>query len=482
MTGCGGGGGGVTSNGIQISTLTPAYFQVVPNAINVTYPTNTEGNITATAIDINGDGLLDLVNHYIGSYGQTYNGSAPSPNAIQILIQKPDGTFEDQTSTYLIGTNNLGGDSRKMKVVDINGDGKPDILYAINQEDGRIETTPANMVAQMAALISVGNQYKVVNFGALDWYHSVGFGMDSQGKYYATGSGFVNKANTTSTDAYYIDSQGIVQKSSTPLPFLSSLSFEIFNSSGLNLVGNKLIQTNADPLNFNNGIMDGYLLTANNSWSKIQSLTLFPQVGNVNLTDTNGNITDTQPVFNANGNYIVYAGSTESCKIKLSLTSDLITIFKFTGFKLTNYKLGDISTPATSIQAFSILKGLTITNGAVQEVPLNISGEQTDNINSNFFDCNDINGDGYADIVVYPYNSNGFPFVYINNKQMGFSYAGLQNMPNDNQLYAQTNAVTSIFKDMNGDGIADLIIFPGNPFISTGIVSYIYEKGIKFFN
>lgn len=304
----------------------------------------------------------------------------------------------------------------------------------------------------------------------------MGFGIDAQGRNYATGAGFYGTGATTSSMTY-IDNSGTATLGANALPFLSALSFEFFNITSSTATSDKLIQTK---IGSNNGIMEGHLLQSDGiTWTSTPDLTIVPQAGNVNLVDGSGATVSTQTILNESGSYTVMGGSTESCKIKLSPTSQYITIFKFSAAKLPNFTAGSASFPNSALIPFNKFHGLTIQNGAITEIALNIDNEQTDNINSNFFSCNDVNGDGYADLVVYPYNDNGLPFVYLNNKSNGFRYIGQTNLPRPSLPYAGTNAVTSIYQDVDGDVIADLLIFPGNPFNPSGVISYKFFKGLR---
>ena len=229
------------------------------------------------------------------------------------------------------------------------------------------------------------------------------------------------------------------------------------------------------------GMLDGFELQSDNSWLPLARKTIIASIGNINITDRDGKIVDNQPIHTLNGKYTVYGAFVESCKLKSTPVSDYITIFKFSAAEIKNYSPNMTSVLGESLTPFTTLRGVTIRNGVIIEVPLNIDNEQVSDLNSNFFDCNDVNGDGYADLVVYPYNANGLPFVYLNDKSSSFKYAGQSNFQNLTLPYAGSNAVTSIFKDFNGDGINDLLVFPGNPFNPNGVIEYKFLRGVKLF-
>lgn len=169
------------------------YFTEVPKAfyIPVYYPARGQSNITTAVVDINSDGRKDIVMHlYAHRYDNGATGPKPQFNKMVFMVQQVNGRFVDQTLTYLAGSRDLGGGSRKVKIGDLNGDGRPDLVYAISQEDGRNLSNAHNADAQLAAVISVPGGYKVTRFGRPNWYHSVNIGQDPSGRSFALGEGY----------------------------------------------------------------------------------------------------------------------------------------------------------------------------------------------------------------------------------------------------------------------------------------------------
>lgn len=304
LVGCGGSSSSSDTNLIQIPTLNPpptlvppptpapvSYFSEVPNAISVplVFTNKDQSAITTAAADLNGDGLKDLVMHlwtnaYINA-GET--GPLPSPNKLLIYLQNRDGTFSDRTDQILPNSNyDLGGASRKVKVSDINGDGKSDFFYAINQEDGRTLPNAQDANAQMAALVSDGSTYKIVKFGKPSWYHSVGVGVDMSGRKFVTGNGYTN--SNENTFAYSFDSAGSPTKLNLTLPDISATSFEFFKTRDDISYTDLLIQpkdTEEDYLYLRSSVLNSFSV-----WSSLKPLTLAEKAGTVLAIGYDGGI------------------------------------------------------------------------------------------------------------------------------------------------------------------------------------------------
>jgi hypothetical protein len=77
--------------------------------------------LAVTAVELNGDGHLDLL------IGYTKNDPFYVGRWIQVLINNGDGTFRDETSTRLPQSDNSGVWPYSIQVADVNHDGKPDI-------------------------------------------------------------------------------------------------------------------------------------------------------------------------------------------------------------------------------------------------------------------------------------------------------------------------------------------------------------------
>ena len=125
-----------------------AYYSEVQNAIP-DQKANFDAMVGATFVhvvplDVNHDGLRDLVMHYwANAVGTNPPSNVPCTNRLVILVQQANHTFLDQTASVLsplVPPVSLGACSAERKVVDVNEDGWPDIVYATSQ--GTAATIP----------------------------------------------------------------------------------------------------------------------------------------------------------------------------------------------------------------------------------------------------------------------------------------------------------------------------------------------------
>ena len=457
----------------SVTATEKPFFREVPNALPVATMLNGKASASdvIAIIDVNGDGKKDLAIHQTAPrYSSGSTGAEPTYNALHFYIQQADGTFQDQTSTYLIGTPDLGGDSRKVKVADINADGKPDLLYAINQEDGRSlpDNTFAN--AQLAAVVSTSAGYVIRKMGKPNWYHSVGAGRDPSGRIFMTGNGFTGN----NLDSFYLNAAGTVASTGLSLPQISADAFEFYNDRLDSGFTDRLLEVKGG---LNHLSVDGFTASASGAWSALPPFQFSPIIGTVQLIGFNGDGPFPDQVYNVNG-FNMLAAFADTCVTRLSPNSSPIVLFGLGGAIIPNFTNG-VTVKQNDLVAYSTFVGAKIENGAIARVPFTITNEKTD-VESFFFACRDINGDNFDDIVRYPINSDGKPNVYLNNKAGGFTYIGQTQFPSIGNTDGWGRSVSSIMDDLDGDGIEDLIIgaFYGISTSSTTVQWHVY-KGLK---
>ena len=475
LAGCGGGGGSsptpTNSSGSNVTTQsvpqTTQRFVEVSNALRMENPFS--NTITKMEVlDVSGDGRDDIVVHQWLLDNNT-NRTDSCPNALKIYIMQPDNTFSDQTVSYYQGSTDLKGCSRKLRVADINQDNKLDLVLAMNNEDGRTNTNPNDYNVQNFALISDGALYYGQKFGNPLWYHAIGVGYDVNNNPFVMGAGYTGRDNS----AYYFSNKQVTTASIKGL-FLSPNTFEFLSKLGSKKHTNYVLQGSNTYPNF--GSVEGYVQNSDSSWTKIEDYSFAPTVGTAKGVSWN-TTTGTVHILKYKDYHLAFAGSQDSCKLRMTPESEPIAVLVFSGQKVNKYDANTTIVEGGNNMSFFV--GATIKNNKIEEVPLNIQGEVVEVWGE--AECKDVNNDGYDDILRYPHSKNGLPYIYLNTKNNGFKLYESANLPSVVTGW-QTNSninATSIVHDFDKDGFADILIYPHMDVKDVSKVTYKFYRGQK---
>jgi len=168
--------------------------------------------------------------------------------------------------------------------------------------------------------------------------------------------------------------------------------------------------------------------------------------------------TGTYPVTTVDGkDYIPFDQSEQMCELKLKKDdTDSIAVSLAWGKEIVGgYKGGILKENTSPLQFKSWLVAYNVSQGKLtRNTTFKINNEIQDSTIINL-QCGDVNGDGYDDIVLTaPF---GPPIIYINNKIGNFNRINPVNIPNI-RYYAWGESF--IYDDIDGDGILDIIRFP----------------------
>lgn len=473
LSACGGGGGDSnTSTKVTPQTSnTPAEptarFVEVPNALKIENPY--ENTITKLeVIDITGDGRNDIVIHQ-WTLGPNTLRTESCQNVLKLYVMQPDHTFAEQTVSYIQGSTDLKGCSRKLRIADLNGDNKQDLVLAMNNEDGRVSNQVSVFNVKNFALVSDGALYHGQQFGAPLWYHAVGVGYDKNDKPFVMAAGYTGVDN----NSYYFDNR---QHTSVPVKGLEKLSpntFEFLSSQGPKKHTNLLLQGSNTFPNF--ATAEGFIQNNEGEWNKIGEHTFAPVIGIANGVSWN-TTPATIPIFKYKEHELAFAGLSDSCKLRMTPNSEPIAVFGFSGQKVKEWKNNTIIEGGGNMSFFVAAR---IKDNKVEEVPLNIQGEIVEVHGE--FECKDVNSDGYDDILRYPHSRNGLPYIYLNTKDNGFKLYDLNNFPSVATGWENNtnNNATSFVHDFDKDGYPDLLIYPHWNVNGMRNLTYKFYRGQK---
>jgi hypothetical protein len=457
------------------------YFEDIPNPISLDYQTYKGfSSVTLEVIDIDQDGLKDIVVHFwAGTQDDQKIGI--TPNFLKVFRLKPDLTFEDYTMTILGAEQvDLGGASRNIEVADFNDDGKLDVAFNTNQEDGRVDDGSGVSDGQLAVMLSTPEGYEIVKFGTPSWYHSLGIGTLPNGKKFVTGNGF--SGNFSAEIFSFSGSNEPILNSSNGLKIPPNAFRFLDNSENISA---SLIRNGDYPNMF--GVIAYELI--DNQWIKTDQIdNPYPKLGEVQHKGWNGADYATVDVLNVGGIPSLGTGGSsyaESCSLKIYPEADPIVVLKLSSAELVGYPDKKFYL-SEETAGYSKLIGFKIENSTLYNVSFSINDEQIYE-NVNFIDCLDVDGDSYQDIVAYAYKRT--PLIYINNQRGEFNLLSNNKLPDieDPLVWPENTAAasideSSILRDFTGDGIPDLFFWPasGVPTEDFGN-DFVDGVGLKFF-
>jgi hypothetical protein len=143
-----------------LCTTCPTKVTVFPGtgknyfAAPVTYTVPVTGGMIAAG-DINDDGHIDLV---VARNPQLYNTLPKSTDDVAVLLGRGDGTFETPVGYHLLGAPNASTQSNQVYLVDVNKDGKLDLVgdwgVAIGEGNGQFKA-PMALPSSISGIVAL---------------------------------------------------------------------------------------------------------------------------------------------------------------------------------------------------------------------------------------------------------------------------------------------------------------------------------------
>ena len=489
LTACGGGGSTSSSSPIVTIPTTP------PTAPTPTSPVPTAAFGTAQTIadiarhlpdncpspfvskvnlvDLRKSGLKDILVHVwcqTSPVGSTVSGN--TPNRLIALLRQPDGSYL-YGNQQIFGRDDvdLGGASRKVVTADVNGDGYLDLAYAVNREDLRSTADPQKVTARPAVVLSNGNgTYRVDILGNSDWIHTLDVADNATGTADFVFQGF----NNVGTQAFRYNGTLSTNVSASYPTSLSGLTFRFFPRSASGQGADTVASGNQgtpSTLDFFKRLGAQWSVSSTFAWGNSPVRVPFVTYSNDNTTVN---------LVSNNGNRFVAAGFQETCLIKLSPSEAPKLIAQMNALVVPNSysTTSGVSLRETDLRQFNKLVMIVNQNTVPEERRDFLSSEDT-SVNYNKFECQDINGDGYDDISIYPFNSkSGLPILYLNSKNNAFIKVDTGQFPTNLSFNVDSQ---SIFSDFDGDGVSDLLFHP-QFFTSSRSIPLVLHKGARHLN
>ncbi len=497
------GGGGTTTD---VPTVTPPGGSV--NATNINEPV-AKTILIADAVDsykdqcaapsvqfvipvkLNDDNLQDFIVHYWCGQPLPWGSESllPTPDALVAQISQPDGTYK-VANEQIFGSKiyQLGGASRKYVRGDINGDGRDDFAFAMNWEDGRLASNPLTNATEPSVLMSQPQGgYRVQRLGVKNWNHSVeiakntsstdvifaGFVRDVQAFRYANG-GFwdVSSEYNHPYSGTWGGTFRAIPDALTGITsqFASAANHQIpdTNTYALSEWGIRLLNKNQTVWTVLQEFWQKVSFTVN--WISWQLTSGTNSVVTINGTQYFGGAYDEMCVMPA-----LITGGPRLLIAKMGAAQDMKGRTLYAGQSYSEQE----TTPANFYNFFEIQA-----TGGLKPLQSPILNEETLS-NFNFFDCKDINNDGFPDLVSYAFTRPGFnervaeggkPTIYLNNKAGQLVKADISFLP----INTARSELQSTMTDVNGDGIMDLIHFGSTTHAGGGDIKiYILKSKIQ---
>lgn len=427
-------------------TIENGYFSSQPVASISVSDANACWTQFVTPIDMDGDGKKDFAIHFwCAQWNMPFGFNGPTPNTFKVFLNK--GTHYSNGNSQLFGVDevSLGGATRKVVVADFNNDGRMDLAYAVNREDGRPIGDSISLAAAQATVVTSksNNMYGIDRLGPANWYHAVDVYQTGPNTKSVVLHGFHN-TNAKS----FSNLNGNWVSDSEPLPFLNGLTYRFMKSLPSKVNDDLIVtvgQTGATAL-------DIYSKT-NSGWQKGVGYSPPVTTNSVPVIAWNGDPFMGNRIDIGTDSY-TGAGFDDSCLIKRSPTSRAMFIGKFSGRKLPQGYSGQ-TVNETDMPIVYDLMAFDVVSGNLQKVDLGLDTPLGSEF-FNFIECTDVNGDGYDDLVISIQSNSGIPVVYLNDKSNKFLKVSQNVFAN---IPSAGNVARSILADMDGDGINDLVVF-----------------------
>lgn len=413
---------------------------------------------------LNDDEYDDFIVHYwcdqeeFGLYDDQ-----PTPDALVALQSESANSYrvvnESVFGQRLIG---LGGASRKYVAKDINKDGYDDYFFAMNWEDGRSTEDPMTNGARPAGLLSNGlGSYEVVNMGERGWGHAVVVLTLEQGV-----SDVVFATFTGNSQAFRFENE---EFSDVTGEYPESLINPW--ATGVLAIDNEIrtkyvVGTDSiDRGDFRNDLLRFFYMDQAGMLVAINYQEI-EKAGTVSFINWNGE-PGTSAVIEIDG-ILHLDGAIEALRhMKSPLdSSQSMVVGKMSAVLRADGKPIVLGEDQGEFEWKNVnpLVFFSYDDSGLYRIPSPLVNEEAE-VNYNFYEGRDINGDGLEDLVVFGFtqpwrnarvDQAGKPILYLNNGNGSLVWEDLSSWPG----YSNTDGeLQGLMHDINNDGVEDLLIY-----------------------
>ena len=450
-----------------------------PAVCNSGYSSPDTGFQFVIPVNINNDEWQDFIVHQWCDIDRDMSGEViqgPTPDVLSVQLSNGDGTYRDgNQEVFGELVPSLGGASRKYDTGDLNGDGRVDFAFAMNWEDGRSGSPWEYSRASPAVILSKNEaEYEVVKIGTPDWGHAVAIVEHQNGSVDALFAGFTG----IGLQAYRYSSEGWQDVIDEYPPEDIKNTAGITTSRGtatwageFKYQDDHIIAGDSSADGSENGL--ALWFRENRIWSKTDQQ-LVPVAFNVGWISWQGN-EGTIPVYSVNGEYVIGYAPQTMCFFEDKFDDSGNITFAVL-FQSTLPKDGSavveggsyIENEQYNIQGITVFQ---IQENKIVEIenPFDIYNKS---LFANFLDCRDLNNDGYADfsrhvfshtqpVYLESWQRGGTPVINLNNKAGGLiEYENNQGFEiPGHSLLKDANNGQGYTRDINGDGIEDIVVY-----------------------
>lgn len=416
-------------------------------------------------VRLNNDRYMDFIVHYwCGQPADTYGTKVTGPALDALVAYISDGAGEyraDNQAVFGEDFIGLGGLSRKYVRGDLNGDGRDDFAFAMNWEDGRLggpdyESSMTNATRPSVLLSAPGNRYEVHRLGERAWGHAVEMIDNNLGGVDVLFAGYTGE----SIQAFrYSAGRWLNVRNEYP-------SLELGAGHWANTV-RALPATNpgqgAERI-FGNYGADGEQGVAlfrrqAQRWQRTSEW-LLPIDFEAEIVTWQGS-PGTAAVITLDGKQYLHGAVAESCLMPpMRPGAPPVLVGKFSAAQGTTPIIPGQPFDSSQLQASQTMLFFSFAGDRLERLPSPLVGEEKA-INANFFDCEDINADGFSDLVVHAFTSGndnrlegGLSVYYLNNRR-----GQLVNIDRSHFPRLPVDRAQGFLFDVNGDHIMDLVLF-----------------------